>query len=335
MKHALLSLLILSAPLAVRAEDAPAAAPVAPADTNQAPAIVCDQPSYDFGTMESSQTVTHDYVIVNKGNATLEISQARPSCGCTVASISTKSVPPGGETRITAQLNLAGRMGQQHKTITVESNDPKQPQLTLTLQGNIGDAVSVQPNQVTFGQIGAEGVNTREVTISSGNGQPLKVLTADSSSPNFTAELQTREEGKTYAVIVATKGPLVPGSLNAAIHVTTDNPSKQQFDIPVAAIITGDLIVAPQDLTIQAQPDQTVTRYLIVRSANNAPFEVKSVETPDASITYQVFPFGVNGYRIQLDNIKATHELDGKSVKVTTSVESMKEITVPFHIVGT
>lgn len=299
------------------------------------PAIYCAEPIYDFGSMDSSQTVNHDFVIVNKGTAPLEISQARPSCGCTVANISEKTVPPGGESRITAQLNLAGRVGQQHKTITVESNDPKQPQLTLTLTGNIGDAVSVQPAQVTFGQIPADGEHTREIIIGAGANQNLHVLTADSASPYLTAEILPREEGRIYSVLVRTKGPLMPGIINSAIHITTDHPAKSQFDVPVSAIVAGDLIVAPQDITLSAQPDQTVTRYVIVRSGNNTPFEIKSVETPDASITYQIFPFGVNGFRIQLDNIKPTRELDGKSLKVNTSVESMPEITVPFHVVGT
>ena len=93
-----------------------------------APIIFCAQPNFDFGSSESGRSVSHEYVIQNKGDALLSISEIRPSCGCTVASISTQAVAPGAEARVTAVLNLAGRSGPQHKTIAVDSNDPKQPQ---------------------------------------------------------------------------------------------------------------------------------------------------------------------------------------------------------------
>jgi hypothetical protein len=192
----------------------------------------------------------------------------------------------------------------------------------------------VQPNQVTFGQISSDANMATEIQITSGNGQAFKVLTAESSSPFITATLNVKEEGKAYGVQVATKVPMSPGPLTGTIHITTDNAAKPAFDVPVNAVIAGDLIVAPQDITLSEQPDQTVTRYVIVRSGNNTAFEIKSIVPPDASITTQIFPFGVNGYRIQLDNIKPTHDLDGKVLKLTTTVESMKEISVPFHVVG-
>ncbi len=115
--------------------------PAAPAGTDPAaetaaPKIVCDQMVYNFGERKNDQDVEHAYVIKNEGNATLEIKQARASCGCTVANIANKTVPPGEETTITAKLNLRGRLGPQHKTITVDSNDPRVPALVLTLEGN-------------------------------------------------------------------------------------------------------------------------------------------------------------------------------------------------------
>jgi hypothetical protein len=335
MKQLVVLLMLLSSGIAAFAQE-PASAITAESQpaAEQAPAIFCEQPTFDFGVSESSQTIVHEYVIVNKGNAPLEITQARPSCGCTVASISEKTVQPGAETRIKAQLNLAGRVGPQHKTITVESNDPKQPQLTLIMQGSVGDAVSVQPNQIMFGQISGDQESAAEVAVVSGNAQPLKVLGVESTSPSLTATLSTREEGKSYGIRVATKPPLMPGPLSGNIRITTDNAAKPTIDVPVMAIVAGDLIVAPPDITLAALPDQSVTRYVIVRSGNNSPFELKSVEPPDPSITVQAMPFGANGFRIQLGNIRPTRDLDGKALKLTTSVESMKEINVPFRIIG-
>jgi hypothetical protein len=55
-------------------------------------------------------------------------------------------VEPGETTRIKATFNTTGKMGQQHKTITVITNDPKRSNVTLTLQGEVlkDDAIEIK-----------------------------------------------------------------------------------------------------------------------------------------------------------------------------------------------
>ena len=112
------------------------------------PRLVCDEPVYDFGTMDNSQDVEHTFVLRNEGDLTLEIKNVRVSCGCTVADTSEKMVKPGTETMIKTRLSLKGRSGPQHKNITVESNDAKQPSFILSLQGTAAMEMQVRPVQL-------------------------------------------------------------------------------------------------------------------------------------------------------------------------------------------
>ena len=101
MKATLLSALVFSALLAapVFAQE-PAAAP--PADPGAAPRIVCEEPIFDFGDKNNSESVEHNYVIRNTGNVSLEIQDVRASCGCTAVKPSQNTIPPGGDGFITA-----------------------------------------------------------------------------------------------------------------------------------------------------------------------------------------------------------------------------------------
>src|ERR1044072_5288197 len=50
-----------------------------------APNIQFAETLYNFGTVKSGEVVSHDFVFTNLGATTLEITDVRPSCGCTTA----------------------------------------------------------------------------------------------------------------------------------------------------------------------------------------------------------------------------------------------------------
>ena len=323
-------------PVPLTAPVPPAAAdPAAPAAAEApAPIIFCEQPSFDFGAAESGQMITHEFLLKNRGTAQLDIGSVRPSCGCTVANISTQAVPPGGEARVTAQLNLAGRTGPQHKAITVDSNDPKQPQLTLLLSGNVADAITINPAQLIFGQLSHTSSTSAEVILSTGNGQPFHVTGVNLAMPIFTTEVATRAEGKTYAITLRSKPTMTPGNYQSVMRVSTDSPTKPTIDVLVAANVVGDLVVAPTEVTLAEQPGQKATRFIVLRTSSGQPFAQPEVITPDPGIGVQIFPFGINGYRVQLTNLPAEKMMNGKNIIIHTTVESMKEITVPIRVLG-
>jgi hypothetical protein len=313
----------------------PAAPAVAAPAEAPAPIIFCEQPTFDFGAAESGQIITHEFVLTNRGTAQLDIGSVRPSCGCTVANISTQAVPPGGVARVTAQLNLAGRSGPQHKAITVDSNDPKQPQLTLMLSGNVADSILITPGQLIFGQLSHTSSTVAEVILSSGNGQTFNITGVALAMPVFTTEVTPREAGKSYSITVRTKPPMTPGNYQSVMRISTDSPSKPAVDVLVAANVVGDLVVAPTEITLAEQPGQKATRFIVLRTSSGQPFAQPEVIAPDPGIGVQIFPFGINGYRVQLTNLPTEKAFDGKVITIRTAIESMKEITVPIRVLNT
>ncbi|MCB9377956.1 MAG: DUF1573 domain-containing protein, partial [Holophagales bacterium] len=108
---------------------APAVTPAAP--VGPAPRLFVAEPIHDAGSVSKGEKVAVDFILENQGDAALEITDAHPSCGCTVASFD-KSIAPGGKGKIHAELDTADFQGPLAKTITVLSNDPTNPKLALT-----------------------------------------------------------------------------------------------------------------------------------------------------------------------------------------------------------
>jgi hypothetical protein len=88
---------------------------------------------YDFGKVTDGEKVEFSYRFKNTGTKPLVIVNASASCGCTVPQKPEKPILPGEIGFIKIVFASKGRVGNAHKTFTVESNaNPGIPQLVLT-----------------------------------------------------------------------------------------------------------------------------------------------------------------------------------------------------------
>lgn len=93
--------------------------------------------AYDFGNIIQDSVVTTYYVITNEGSDLLKITNVSASCGCTAVMPEKNELRPGESSNIKVVFNSKGRSGKQNKIITVETNDPKNSTIKLTLTGNV------------------------------------------------------------------------------------------------------------------------------------------------------------------------------------------------------
>ena len=87
--------------------------------------------------MVDGKIVNYNFKIVNQGNSTLEIQDIKTSCGCTAAIIDNKSIKPGKDGTLKVQLNTKGHSGKMVRTVTIKTNDPKEPTTTLTISADV------------------------------------------------------------------------------------------------------------------------------------------------------------------------------------------------------
>jgi hypothetical protein len=324
----------IPAALAQEPAAAPAAAAApAPAPTPApAPKLACDQSTFDFGEMDNSKDVEHAFLLKNDGNLTLEIGQVRASCGCTVASVSQKTVPPGQTTEVSARLSLRGRTGPQHKTITVQSNDPEQPNYMLTLQGTAISEMQIRPNQLFFGRIASGAVVTGLVELAIESTNAVKVVKVEANTPQLSVTTEPSADGKLHSIRVITQPPLSRGTLRGNVHVETDHPKYPAMDIVVSAFVVSDLSFAPEEIAVVSQTNQPMTRFVILRSETGKPFQVQTVEPPLPSIQANIVPMDAVSCRIELSNIVAAPELEGKVLRIKTTMEGAQDILIPFRV---
>ncbi|HAF31286.1 MAG TPA: DUF1573 domain-containing protein [Bacteroidales bacterium] len=102
-----------------------------------APKIVFEDESFYFGTTKSNDKIEHDFKFTNKGKSDLVIRKIRSTCGCTTVAPAKTVIKPGESSSFKAIFDPGSRTGVQTKTVYVISNDPKNPEIRLSIKGEI------------------------------------------------------------------------------------------------------------------------------------------------------------------------------------------------------
>ncbi|WP_320053654.1 DUF1573 domain-containing protein [uncultured Acetobacteroides sp.] len=108
-----------------------------PAEMADMPTIKFDRTTYDFGEVAEGKAVVYEYGFKNLGKRDLIIRKIGTSCGCTTGAPSGTIIKPGESGSIKVSFGTSGYSNRQGKTITVITNDPKNPSVVLRLTGNV------------------------------------------------------------------------------------------------------------------------------------------------------------------------------------------------------
>ncbi len=103
----------------------------------KAPHILFEAESHDFGSVKVGTNVEYSFKFKNVGKSTLKILKTKASCGCTATDPVKTVLKKGESSEIKVVFNTTGRKGNQHKTITVITNDPDKSVIVLHIQGNV------------------------------------------------------------------------------------------------------------------------------------------------------------------------------------------------------
>ena len=114
------------------------------------PAIYFPEDSWDFGEITPDELPTHIFKFKNVGDKVLIIKGTKVSCeSCIDPIISIEKLNPGEEGELEITVNSLDMIGRFTKWVYVESNDPVNPRVVVTVSGFIKEknepTIHVQP----------------------------------------------------------------------------------------------------------------------------------------------------------------------------------------------
>jgi len=149
-----------------------------PAVQGPAPRLESDSMDHDFGRAIEGEKLSHKFLLKSNGQADLIITNAKPTCGCTVAKLEVKTpdgaleaykygdpLPPGTDLILEAQLDTKNKHNQATSKINVYCNDPRTI-VTLGLTAMVDTYFSITPNAIQFGDQSVADTQERTFEVS-------------------------------------------------------------------------------------------------------------------------------------------------------------------------
>lgn len=101
------------------------------------PKLFIESTEHNFGKVNEGKVLDWNVNVKNIGNELLEIKDVKTSCGCTAAVLSGNKLKPGESGNLKVEFDTSNRSGLTSRTITLFTNDTKQPNQTIMISADI------------------------------------------------------------------------------------------------------------------------------------------------------------------------------------------------------
>lgn len=200
------------------------------------PKAVLPQAQFDFGEVRLGDPVHHRFVIQNGGRLPLTVETARSECACTTTVQPGGTIAAGDAGWVDMSFDTTGAAGDRLRTVTLETNDPTQPEIVVSLRGTVRPDVSLSPDHVFFGRVPRGVSRTRIVEVDT---EPeVSILRVRKDSTRFELRVENREPPETGLRIHVTLRPQRrSGPFDDVLEVTTSSERQATIAVPVLGYV--------------------------------------------------------------------------------------------------
>ncbi len=317
----------------------PVVKPMKPEDVKGPHAIVkVESDTHDFGQTWVGPPLKHSFKITNAGDAPLEITRVKPSCGCTIAGDYPKTLAPGASGEFPFSMASNKLRGHFEKSISISSNDPVTPELRLKLKGEVKRYVEVTPPSANFARITGQEAQERIVSLTNNTDAPLQLTLEQPADAKFKTELVEKTPGKQYDLRIAAVPPFEPGNLRSTITLKTNIPEQSEVTVDVNGIVPARLEVQPTVVLVTpGRGEETTGISRVVRFTNygDKPVKVLEATADDPSVTVNVSERKAGeSYTVQIQ-MPAGYTPSANGSKVTLKTDDTEQPTISIPIQAT
>jgi hypothetical protein len=167
--------------------------------------------------------VSSVFAFQNAGKTQVDLREVSTSCGCTVAEPDKETFLPGEKGKITATFSPGDRTGWQEKEINVTTNDPKNPNVVLTLRVWVPPLLEVKP--LALGWKADEKPETKRLHAKILVDQPMEITAVKCSDERIAVKLERTGKAGEYDILVTPK--VTTDLIRAVITIQTNFPKDQ------------------------------------------------------------------------------------------------------------
>ena len=203
----------------------------------------------EFHVIQGSTNLVARYTFTNSGTNDITITSIQSSCSCcTTVSSDKKTYHPSDKGVVTVIFNTAGRIGAQDRTITVSSNDPKEPRAALKLLVKISapakieaakpPAPLIQMKPASLEWKKGEQKDSKTILLDVTGDKPIHVLSVKSDNAKLVPKIQSLITGQAYSIAVTPTDTATPAKGTLQIETDASEKNWKNISVPVGIVAT-------------------------------------------------------------------------------------------------
>jgi hypothetical protein len=291
--------------------------------------VLFDEVSKDFGSVPRGPLLEHRFRVVNRTNATVNISSIKVACGCTKATTDKMTLKPGEETVLYVTMDTTRFTGTKSVTIFVNFDQPQADEVRLVVQAYGRNDFTVSPDTLTFGQVkrGNEVAVSAAVTFHGLNGAKITNVRGESNYLVPTVTEKSRSDHEVvYELTTKLRNDTPVGKWYTDVWVETNVQTLPKIRVPLTVEVESPLTVSPSYVTIgEVRKGDESVRRVIVRGVK--PFKITAIHGSDPTV--EVSPPPAEEREVHVITVKVKPLNAGpmdRTLRVITDLKEDREI---------
>ena len=142
--------------------------------------------------LQESPIFSFSFRFTNNSESPVKILKITTNCNCTKARADREIYLPNESGEISGEFEIGSRTGMQSKKIFVETDDPQNPKIVLSLNLDIPLLAEFRPKMLLW-QMGSE-LSPKKVRIDTAREYAARIVDVASKNPNFKIEFAPQNQ---------------------------------------------------------------------------------------------------------------------------------------------
>ena len=155
-------------------------------DLTAAPLVKFSQDTVNIGCLNPFDKVSQSIVVHKQGQRALKLTVSNRPCDCIAARISDEKLTRGEKGVVGIDFTAPEQEGLFRHTLLIATNDPRQREVSLTIEGEVRRTVWTEPNVIAFAQLTPQEVKAQEIRVFANWAEGLELAHIKGLPPGIT-----------------------------------------------------------------------------------------------------------------------------------------------------
>jgi len=264
------------------------------------PRITFENVVYDFGEVGPNRKNTGQIKFTNTGKALLVITKVDRCCGV-VTNLDKMEYEPGESGALKVEWNSGPRQSTMNRKLTIHSNDPKTPEILLSLMAKVVLQVDWEPKSLRL-FLDKENAGCPKITIESIDNQPFSILEFKSTADCIAADYDSSVKATKFILEPRVNIEAMPKNFKGSININLTHPEGKTATILFSVLPRYE--VKPSMIIVwDSEPEKPIVKKIDVLNNYQSDFEIESVTSKDNIIGIKVLEQRkiTNGYQLDVE----------------------------------